>query len=61
MRLGGQVHASQHTLSNFNKYGWFFDSFRQKKNQEVIKSIKILNSDIYKFGAKTSTKMVEKN
>ena len=34
------------TIYYFNKYGWFFDSFRQKKNQEVIKSIKELNKNL---------------
>lgn len=30
------------TIYYFNKWGWFFDSFRRKKNKEVIKSIKEL-------------------
>lgn len=34
------------TIYYFNKYGWFFDSFRREKNKEVIKSIKELNKNL---------------
>lgn len=34
------------TIYYFNKWGWFFDSFRRKKNKEVIKSIKELNKNL---------------
>ena len=33
----------QSTIYYFNKYGWIFDSFRTKKNKEVIKVIKDIN------------------
>ncbi len=32
------------TIYYFNKYGWFFDRFRTKKNKEVKKSITELNN-----------------
>ena len=34
------------TIYYFNKWGWFFDSFRREKNKEVIKSIKELNKNL---------------
>lgn len=33
----------QSTIYYFNKYGWIFDSFRTKKNKEVMKIIKDMN------------------
>lgn len=33
----------QSTIYYFNKYGWIFDSFRTKKNKEVMKVIKDMN------------------
>lgn len=34
------------TIYYFNKWGWFFDGFRRKKNKEVIKSIKNLKDKL---------------
>ena len=34
------------TIYYFNKYGWFFDKFRNDKNKEVKKSIKELNKKL---------------
>lgn len=34
------------TIYYFNKWGWFFDTFRRKKNKEVIKSIKELYKNL---------------
>ncbi len=34
------------TIYYFNKYGWFFDKFRNDKNKEVKNSIKELNKKL---------------